>query len=184
MLAERGAVVIDADAIARELQEAGTPVFAAIVGRFGSSILGDDGELDRDALAGVVFAESAALADLNAIVHPAVRDEMAYRISQAPPGSIVILDIPLLAESTGRSGMELVVTVEADPASRIRRLVEDRGMEPSAIEARIASQATEEQRTAVADVVIRNDCSLDELEEQVDALWRRLISATPSGPGN
>lgn len=184
MLAERGAVVIDADAIARELQRSGTPVFAAIVGRFGSSILGDDGELDRDALAGVVFAGSAALADLNAIVHPAVRDEMAYRISQAPPGSIVILDIPLLAESTGRSGMELVVTVEADPASRIRRLVEDRGMEPSAIEARIASQATEEQRTAVADVVIRNDGSLDELEEQVDALWRRLIGATPSGPGN
>jgi dephospho-CoA kinase len=155
LLADRGAVIVDADAIARELQKSGTPVFAAMVGRFGESIIGDDGELDREALAGRVFADRDALKDLNAIVHPAVREEMAQQIAAAPEGAIVILDIPLLAESTGRGGMEMVITVEADPATRIGRLVSDRGMEPEAAEARIAAQATEEQRTAVADVVIR-----------------------------
>jgi dephospho-CoA kinase len=178
-LADRGAVIVDADAIARELQKSGTPVFAAMVGRFGESIIGDDGELDREALAGRVFADRDALKDLNAIVHPAVREEMAQQIAAAPEGAIVILDIPLLAESTGRGGMEMVITVEADPATRIGRLVSDRGMEPEAAEARIAAQATEEQRTAVADVVIRNDGSLELLEERVEAVWARIAGRTP-----
>lgn len=174
LFAARGAVIIDADAIAHELQRAGTPVFAAIVGRFGEAVVGADGELDRAALASIVFADAAGRADLNAIVHPAVREEMAERMAAAPADRDIVLDIPLLVESTGRGGMDAVVTVEADPVLRVSRLVRDRGMTVEEAKARIDAQATRAQRVAFADVVIENDTTLDALETAVDAAWAEL----------
>lgn len=174
MLGARGAVVVDADAITRDLQRAGTAVFEAIVARFGQSVVGPDGELDREALAQIVFQDEGDLEGLNAIVHPAVRDEMARQIAAAAPDSIVVLDIPLLAESTGRAGMAFVVSVESDPVLRVARLVRDRGMSVDAAQARIRAQATREERVAIADAVIDNDTTLEALEAAVDEAWARI----------
>lgn len=178
MLAERGAVIIDADAITRELQQKGTPVFAAIVGRFGEMILTPAGELDRAALAAIVFSDPKALADLNAIVHPAVREEMAVRIREAEKAdaSVVVLDIPLVAEGHGRDGMAHVITVEADPEIRIERLSSDRGMSHQDARNRISAQASREQREALADSVIENEGSLQELAARVDQVWDQISS--------
>lgn len=174
LLAARGAIVVDADAITRDLQRAGSAVFAAIVGRFGEQVVGHDGELDREALATMVFSDRRGLADLNAIVHPAVREEMAQQMASAPRGSLVVLDIPLIAESSGREGMSFVVTVEADPVVRIARLVKNRGMSVDAAKSRIAAQASRDQRVALADAVIDNDTTLEALEAAIEALWPRL----------
>jgi len=176
LLAERGAVIIDADAIVRELQQPGTEVFDAVVARFGSGVLAADGSLDRVELAMLVFADTQAREALNAIVHPAVRDEMARRIAAAADAGaeVVVLDIPLIAESTGREGMSHVITVEAAEDLRVARLEAGRGMASSDARARIASQANRAQREAVADVVIENDGDLAALERAVDDVWRTL----------
>ncbi len=174
-LARRGAVVIDADAIAREVVEPGSPGLAAVVERFGDEILTADGRLDRPRLADLVFGDEAARADLNAIVHPRVAAETARRASSAPGDSVVVFDVPLLVEAA-RSGYDLVVIVEAPEDVRLERLV-GRGMDPGDARRRMAAQATDEERRKVADVVLDNSGSEADLEAQVDALWARLTAS-------
>lgn len=174
LLAERGAVVIDADAITRELQSPGTPVFAAMVERFGGGIVATDGSLDRQAVADIVFSDAAALADLGAIVHPAVGAEIARRLEEvAGTDQVVVLDIPLLVES-GRDDLAALVVVDVDPDLAVRRLVEHRGMQEADARARMAHQASREDRLAKADLVVDNSGSLDDLAAQVADLWARL----------
>lgn len=170
-LAERGAVVVDADAITRELQEPGQPVLAAMVERFGQDILAADGTLDRQATADLVFADPAALADLNAIVHPAVGAEIARRLeAEAGTDHVVVLDVPLLVES-GRSDLAGLVVVDVDPEVAVARLVEHRGFRAEDARARMARQAPREERLAKADLVIDNGGSLQDLEVEVARAW-------------
>jgi dephospho-CoA kinase len=173
-LAARGAVVVDADAIVRELQEPGTPVLAAMVERFGAGILRDDGTLDRQAVADLVFADAEALADLNAIVHPAVGAEIARRLEAEAAGDrIVVLDVPLLVES-GRGDLAGLIVVDTDPEVAVERLVSHRGFTEADARARIAKQASREERRARADVVIDNSGPREALGPQIDACWRWL----------
>ena len=176
LLAERGALVIDADAITRELQQPGTPVFAAMRERFGETIIAADGSLDREAVADIVFADAAALKDLGAIVHPAVGMEIAARL-EAAQGShgVVILDVPLLVES-GRDDMAALVVVDVDPEVAIERLVNQREMRENDVRARMANQADRAARLARADHVLDNSGSIEDLRAQVDELWVRLLA--------
>jgi len=175
-LRDRGALVIDADAITRELQQPGQPVFDAMVERFGRGILQDDGSLDRQAVADLVFPDPAALADLNAIVHPAVGATIAERLQSATgTDAIVILDVPLLVES-GRDDMGGTIVVDCDPEIAVQRLVEQRGFSEADARARIARQASREERLARADFVVDNTGSLAALEPQLDALWTWILS--------
>ena len=173
-LARRGAVVIDADAIAREVVEPGRPGLAAVVERFGEEILTGDGRLDRPRLAALVFDDAGARSDLNAIVHPLVAAETARRMAAAPPGSVVVLDVPLLVEAA-RSGYDVVVIVEAPEELRLERLV-GRGMSPDDARRRMAAQASDADRRKVADVLVDNSGSEADLEAQIDSLWARLTS--------
>ena len=160
-LAERGAVVIDADAITRELQEPGTEVFEAMVDRFGPGIVAADGTLDRPAVADIVFNDAEALADLNAIVHPAVGAEIARRLeAEVATDHVVILDVPLLVES-GRDDLVGLIVVDTDPDIAVGRLVEQRGFREEDARARICRQASREERVARADFVINNDGDRD-----------------------
>jgi dephospho-CoA kinase len=172
-LVERGAVLIDSDVIAREVVEPGTSGLAEIVAAFGTDVLTGDGALDRPALAHVVFGDAEARQRLNAIVHPRVRERSAEIISAAPADAVVVQDIPLLVETGAAAAFPLVVVVHAAEEERVRRLVL-RGLPEADARARIAAQATREQRRAVADHVIDNSGSLDELYAQVDALWAEL----------
>ena len=172
-LAEHGAVVIDADAIAREVVEPGTPGLAAVVERFGPGVLTPEGALDRPGLAGIVFADEQARQDLNGIVHPLVGARTAELMAQAADDAIVVYDVPLLVEGGMASGFDVVVVVLADEPTRLHRLAQ-RGMPEADARARMAAQATDEQRRAVADEVIDNSGSLADLRAQVDALWGRL----------
>jgi dephospho-CoA kinase len=175
LLAQHGAVVVDADAITREVQLPGTPVFLAMVERFGPGIVAEDGALDRQAVADIVFNDAAALADLGAIVHPAVGAEIARRLEElAGTDAVVVLDIPLLVES-GRDDLAAVVVVDVDPEVAIRRLVAQRGMQEDDARARMANQASREERLAKADVVLDNSGSLEDLAAQVDELWPQLV---------
>ena len=173
LLAEHGAVIIDADALAREVVEQGTPGFDAVVRRFGAGVLGTDGELDRPALAAIVFADEQARADLNAIVHPLVGQRTVELMAAAPEGAIVVYDVPLLVESGLAEGFDVVVVVEADVATRLARLAA-RGLPESDARARMAAQAGDAERRAVAHEVIDNDGSLEGLRASVSDLWRRL----------
>ncbi len=179
LLAEQGAVVIDADTIAREVVRAGTPGFAAVVERFGRDVVGSDGELDRARLAEIVFGDDAARDALNGIVHPLVGRRSAELMAGVPDDAIVVYDVPLLAENRLDHGFDAVVVVEADLATRLRRL-DERGLPEAQARARIAAQASDEQRRAVADEVLRNDGSKDELADQVRALWQRLRARAES----
>lgn len=174
LLAERGAVVVDADRLAREVVAPGTPGLAAIVEEFGSDVLAEDGALDRAALASVVFADPAARARLDAIVHPRVRARAAELAAAAPPGSVVVQDVPLLVETGQAGSFDLVLVVETDPETRVARLV-DRGLSAADARARIASQATDEERRAVADVVLHNDGAPAALAEQVQRFWSERV---------
>lgn len=180
LLARRGAIVIDADGITRELQQPGTPVLAAMVERFGPGILQADGSLDRQAVADIVFADAEALADLNRIVHPAVGLEIAQRLQrEAETDHLVVLDVPLLVES-GRDDLAALVVVDVDPEVALARLVEHRGMRADDALARMARQAPREERLSKADIVIDNSGSLADLEQAVDAVWPALLAlATP-----
>ncbi|HLT69530.1 MAG TPA: dephospho-CoA kinase [Acidimicrobiales bacterium] len=172
MLAERGAVVVDADAIVRELQQPGTPVFDAMVERFGREIVAADGTLDRAAVADRVFDDPAALADLNAIVHPAVGAEIARRLEElAPTDAVVVLDVPLLVESKNPYPVAGLLVVDVDPEVAVRRLVEHRGMREADVRARMARQASREERLARADHVIDNSGTLDDLAREVEEAW-------------
>ena len=175
-LTEHGAVVVDADAIVREVQRPGTPVFAAMVERFGNGIVADDGTLDRQAVADLVFGDAEALADLGAIVHPAVATEIARRMEEEEETDhVVILDVPLLVES-GRDDLVALVVVDVDPEIAVRRLVEQRGMREDDARARMARQVGREERLAKADHVIDNSGSLEQLHAAVDSLWPELVA--------
>jgi dephospho-CoA kinase len=179
-LAEHGAVVVDADAIVREVQQPGLSVLAEIAGEFGGDLIGPDGALDRAGLAARVFGDPAAVARLNAIVHPAVQAESARRFaaaSAADPAAIVVYDVPLLVEARASDPWELIVVAHAPVAERRRRMVELRGMTTDAADARLAAQVSDDQRLAIADVVIDTSGALDETIAQTDALWRRLRGA-------
>jgi dephospho-CoA kinase len=174
LLAERGAVIVDADVITRELQRPGQPVLEAIVERFGQSVLLPDGELDRPALAAIVFSDPDALKDLNAIVHPAVGAEIARRIEAARgTDAVVVLDIPLLAENP-RKGLAATVVVDTPVDVAVERLVRFRAMDEADARARMTRQASREERAAGADRILDNTGHLDALEAQVDDLWAWL----------
>ncbi len=172
----RGAVVTDADARARLGAEPGTSGLDAVVERFGESILGADGRLDRPALGAVVFADEQARRDLEAIIHPRVRARAAQLEAEAGPDAIVVHDVPLLVETDQAGLYDLVVVVDVPVETQIERLAARRGMSTDEAESRIAAQATREQRLAAADVVLDNTGSLDDLAKAVDALWERLAS--------
>ena len=180
-LVERGAILIDADQIVRDLQQPGQPVFEAMVERWGPAVVAVDGTLDRAAMAEVVFNDADELAALNSIVHPAVGEEMVKRRAAAAeesPDAVVVLDIPLLVRPDGEPIAERyrnlsgIVVVDADPAVAVQRLVAQRGLAEDDARARIARQAGRDSRLAVADFVINNDGTLNELEPQIDACYR------------
>ncbi|GAB1646106.1 dephospho-CoA kinase [Krasilnikovia sp. MM14-A1259] len=171
-LVARGAMLIDADRLAREVVAAGTDGLAEVVEAFGPAVVGADGELDRPALGARVFGDEAARRRLESIIHPRVRARTAELAARAPSDAIVVNDVPLLVETGLAPSFHLVVVVEADPQTRISRLVEHRGMTPEDAAARIAAQADDDRRRAAADIVVANDAGLAELEARVDALWR------------
>jgi dephospho-CoA kinase len=174
LLAERGAVIIDADAIVHELQAPGSPVLDRLAERFGQHVIADDGSLDRAAVAAIVFADAQALADLNGIVHPAVRAEMSRRVdAERETDHLVVLDIPLLTENP-RSDLAAVIVVDVPVDVAVARLVEHRGMNAEDARARVASQASREERLALATHVVDNTGTPAELERRVDELWREL----------
>ena len=174
-LAELGAVVIDSDSLAREVVAAGTPGRDEVVAVFGDAVLGPDGELDRAALGRIVFADPDARRRLEAIVHPRVRARAAEIAASAPPDAVVVNDVPLLVEANLAAHYDMVVVVLADERTRVLRLVRERGLAEADARARIAAQATDEQRRAVADVVIVNDGTVEELRARVDEVWRAAI---------
>lgn len=181
-LARLGAVLVDADAIARSVVEPGTEGFAAIHEAFGDEIMGLDGSLSRHALAALVFRDPEARAQLEAIVHPRVRRQADLMTALAPDDAVVVHDVPLLVE-TGRAGdYDIVVVVDAPEADRIARLRVSRGWDEATTRARMAAQAEREERLAVADEVIVNDGDLDHLMTLVDALWERLSERARSVP--
>jgi dephospho-CoA kinase len=180
---ELGALVIDADRVAREVVEPGTDGLAAVVSEFGEGVLDASGGLDRPALARIVFADEAARGRLNGILHPLIRARVAARIAAAPPGTVVVQDIPLLAETGQAGSFDLVVVVETPVELRVRRLARDRGMAEAEARARMASQATDEQRRQIADVVLLNDGTLEELRAQVDRVWAERVSPGPAPRG-
>lgn len=170
-LARRGAVVVDADAIVKELQQPGTEVFGEMVERFGSGIVAEDGSLDRAAVAEVVFTDPQALADLGAIVHPRVHTEIERRIAeQEGTDRVVVLDIPLLAEA-GWPGLVATIVVDLDPEIAVERLVAHRGFSEADARNRIANQIEREHRLSKADLVIDNHGDAAGLEAEVDRAW-------------
>ena len=175
MLEERGAVVFDADLLAREAVEPGTPGHTAVIERFGADVLAPGGELDREALASIVFADPSARRDLEQIVHPEVRRLFAEG-SEAylDTDRIVVFSAPLLVESGMHTAFEILVVVSATVATQIERLMRQRGMSEPSIRARIDAQAPLEDKAAAADFLVDNEGSLDELESQVEQLWNDL----------
>lgn len=175
-LADCGAVLVDADALAREVVEPGTDGLAAVVDAFGPQVLAADGTLDRAALAAIVFGNEEKRATLNSIVHPLVHARAAELAAQVPEDGILVQDIPLLVETGQAGNFDFVLVVEAPEEERIARMVRDRGMTPEDARARIAAQATAEQRAAVADAVLENTATPEDLVEAVRGLWSsRLV---------
>lgn len=173
-LASYGAVLVDADRIAREVVEPGTPGLAAVVDAFGPEVLDVDGSLDRPKLGSIVFADPERLAVLNSIVHPLVGARSRELEQAAGPDDVVVHDVPLLTENNLQSLYDLVIVVDASPRTQLERLVGLRGMTESEARSRMAAQATREQRLAVADIVIDNDGPLEKLEPQVREVWNEL----------
>ena len=174
LLAERGAIVLDADLAARAVVEPGTEGLAELVRAFGEGMLREDGSLDRAALAAVVFTDEEQLRRLNAIVHPRVRAWMAERVAEVPEGAIVVQDVPLLVEGGSRRLFDFIVVVDADDETRIKRLVGDRGMTEQDARARIAAQASREERNAAAGRIVDNSGGRIELDAVVAELWGEL----------
>ena len=174
-LAALGAVVVDADAVAREVVEPGTPALAAVVERFGPGILTADGRLDRPALGRVVFGDSGALADLEAITHPAIWSRTAELVAAARPDAVVVHDMPLIVEKGMAAQYHLVVVVGTSEEVRVRRLVDQRGMPEADARARLASQASDEQRRDVADVWLDNEATTEALRVAVLRLWHERL---------
>ncbi|MGI8684303.1 MAG: dephospho-CoA kinase [Acidimicrobiales bacterium] len=172
-LAARGAVIVDADQLARDAMEPGGGAYDGVLARFGSALSGPDGIIDRSRLAEVVFADPAARADLEAIVHPCVRAGVAARVAaEAGTDHVVVVEIPLLAESAAaREGLDAVVVVDCPEDVAVARLVAGRGMTEDEARARIAAQATREQRRAIADFVLDNSAGMDGLDRETGRLW-------------
>lgn len=186
-LQEHGAVVIDADRVAREVVEPGMPALERIAEVFGADVIAADGSLDRAALGGIVFQDPRAREQLNAITHPAVRarsHELFAAAEAADPDAVVVYDVPLLIEGheSRVDEFDLVVVVHADPATRTQRMTELRGYTIDEARHRINSQATDAERLAVADLVIDTDGTLEETIEQTDALWEKLSQQAVGGP--
>jgi len=181
-LAELGAVIVDADLITREVQQPGTEVYEAIVDHFGPEVVARDGALDRQAIADIVFNDPDELKVLNGIVHPAVGVEISERLqAAAETDDVVVLDVPLLVES-GREGLAALLVVDLDAEVAIRRLVEQRGFTEDDARARVARQASREERVARADRVLDNSGTREDLLAQVDEAWAWIRSLPPSGP--
>ena len=174
MLAAQGAVLIDADAIAREVVEPGTPGLAAVTSAFGTVVLRADGSLNREGLGEIVFSDPAKLESLNRIVHPLVGRRMTELERAAGQDAVVVHDVPLLAENDLRAGYDLVVVVDAPEDVQLERLTKKRGMTADQAQARMAAQASREKRLAIADFVVDNSGSLAELDRQVGDLWTEL----------
>jgi dephospho-CoA kinase len=174
LLATHGAVVIDADVLAREALAPGSDGLARVVGRFGDGVLAADGSLDRPALGRIVFADPEALEALNAIVHPYVGRRSAELIATAAPDAVVVHDVPLLVENGLQDGYDVVVVVDVPPETQLARLTGQRGMTEADARARMAAQASRETRLAAADEVLDNSGSPDDLEAAVGRLWGRL----------
>jgi dephospho-CoA kinase len=176
LLEGRGAIIIDADAIVREVQLPGSPVLAELASKFGPEVLASDGSLDRQAVANIVFTDPEALKSLNAIVHPAVGKEMNRRmIEQRTTKNVVILDIPLLTENP-REGLQGKIVVDVPVEVQVERLINFRGFDEADARARISRQATREQRLLTADFVIDNSHDLESLIPQIDKVWDWLVS--------
>jgi dephospho-CoA kinase len=176
LFAEKGAVIIDSDVLAREVVAPGTPGLAAVVEAFGADMLTPDGSLDRPALGRVVFADAEARARLEAITHPLVRARARQIEAAAPDGSVVEHDVPLLVETGQQDKFDAVVVVDADVDTQLRRLAETRGMAADDVRSRIDAQASREQRRAAADYIVVNDGSLDDLRRQVDEVWAAITA--------
>jgi dephospho-CoA kinase len=177
MLEARGAVVFDADALAREAVQPGTPGHAAVVERFGASVLAPGGELDREALASIVFSDPAARRDLEAIVHPEVRRLFAEGCERYEgTDRVVVLSAPLLVETGMHTAFEVLVVLSTTEETQIARLLRDRAMSEESVKARIAAQAPLEEKARVADVLLDNEGSLEELEAQVERMWPELTA--------
>jgi len=186
-LEEHGAVLIDADVAAREVVVLGSPGLAQIASAFGDGVLRPDGSLNRERLSEIVFGDPGLRAKLNEIVHPLVREwmraaERAAVHAAGPPGPVIVHDVPLLAESRGKEGFDVVIVVDVPPELQVERLVSLRGMAPDQARARMAAQASREQRLAVADVVIDNSGSLEDLDRRVAEVWADLerLAGQPS----
>ena len=176
-LAARGAVVVDADVLAREVVEPGTPGLAAVVERFGEEVL-REGRLDRPRLGALVFSDPQARRDLEQIIHPAVRARAAELEARAAPDAVVVQVIPLLVE-TGQAGdFDVLVVVDLPPATQLARLVARNGLDPEQARARVAAQASREERVAVANQVLDNSGTPEELAEQVGQLWSVLAAGS------
>ncbi|WP_286927906.1 MULTISPECIES: dephospho-CoA kinase [Aeromicrobium] len=173
-LAELGAVIIDYDRLAREAVEPGSPALDLIAQRFGADVIAADGTLDRPRLGSLVFADPAALKDLEAITHPAIRDLAALREQQAGD-AIVVHDNPLLVEMGAAASCDVVIVVDAPEDVQIARMVADRGMTEDDARARIAAQASREERRAAADVVIENTGTREQLSARIDEVWKDLV---------
>jgi dephospho-CoA kinase len=194
-LAARGAVIVDADEVVRDVQSPGSPVLAALAARFGADILADDGSLDRALLASRVFGDAEALAALNSIVHPAVGAEMNRRVREQVSGDrVVVMDIPLLTENP-RAGLQGIIVVDVPVETQVRRLVDGRGFAEDDARTRIGRQASREARLATASIVVDNSGTVAELEAQVQRVWewleslphlppvtRSAASTAPTGP--
>ena len=188
LLAGHGAVVVDSDLLAREAVAPGTPGLAAVVAEFGPGVLAEDGSLDRPALGRVVFADPARRAVLEGIVHPYVRRRSAEIAAGTPEGAVVVHDVPLLVEAGLADRYDLVVVVDVDEETQVRRLTAGRGMSGEDARARISAQADRAARLAVADLVVTNDGSLEDLRRRVEELWVELSGRASStrdldGPG-
>ena len=182
-LAERGAHIIDADQIVRELQGPGQPLLRALADRFGDGILTPDGALDRPTLAAIVFGDAEALAALNTIMHPVVGKEIAHRLEvAAQTEGVVVMDIPLLTEHP-REGLQGIIVVDVPVEVQVERLVKFRGFTEDDALARIAKQATREARLATASIVVDNSGPLEALAPQIDAVWQWIQSLPQLPPG-
>lgn len=181
-LAARGAAIVDADAVVKELQEPGQPVFAAMVERWGDRILDDDGRLDRPAVAAIAFGDPDELKALNELVHPPVQAEVRRRVDElASTDRVVVYDVPLLAEGkSDRRGASAVIVVDLPVELAIDRLVEHRGFDRADAEARIAAQASRTDRLALADFVIDNSGTVDDLDAEVERCWQWLENLAPT----
>jgi dephospho-CoA kinase len=177
LLDRRGAVVIDADQLAREAVRKGMPAFDRVVEAFGTRVVGPDGELDRAALAADVFADPVLRANLERIVHPDVARRFEERLEEhRGTDRIVVYVTPLLAELGLAPAFDVVVVVTASPHLRVSRVASDRGLSPEDVKARMAAQATDEHRAEVADILIDNDGTLSDLEAQTERLWQELVA--------